>query len=116
MAGKHLSALCGLLLASSVTAAAASSYYYTGNEIYSMCTAQRTDHAPQSMCMGFIVGVWDAMWSHGYSCKNATGVTVGQLVDVAKASFEKNPAQRHLPASLLIESAFVVSFLCVKKN
>lgn len=111
MAGKRLSALCGLLLASSTPSGAT---FYSGNELYAKCTNQQSA-IDLTLCNGYIVGTFDSMWAEGFDCANTRGVTALQAVDVVRAYLVANPAIRNLPATTLAREALSRAFHC-KKN
>ena len=59
-------------------------------------------------CLGYVVGAIDGM--NGLCVPS--GVTKGQLADVVAFHLRDNPAERHLPAALLVRKAINEKFPC----
>lgn len=106
MAGKRLSALCGLLLAT----LPAEANFDDGNALYRSCTSQEPFH--KWYCLGFVAGVWDGLEAADYVCFGEGRVTKGQTVDVVVKYLRENPAKRAQPAGVLIKSALSEAFTC----
>lgn len=103
------------LAVASLTAAipAHAQFFVSGNDLWEQC---RNTQSPndQARCSSFIVSVVD---TYNTSVKQSDalfctppGITIGQLVDVAKKHLEQNPEHRHIQAALVVMRAFRVAF------
>lgn len=86
----------------------------TGNEVYGDCLEQHgTAHS--WFCLGYIGGVGDTLVMSKMIC-TPSGVTYGQLVDIAQKYFQEHPETRNQAAVDLIFDAFRHSFPCPNLN
>jgi hypothetical protein len=93
----------------------------SGNELLGLCKAQETSptyYSDSSQCLGYIVGVADAMLDlsqsmppPGFVCIPGN-VTVQQTVDIAVRYIDEHPQQRHLRGAQLVWGAIKVAFPC----
>ena len=97
----------------------ASASFYTGNDLYKLCTVERsqsTYYQESAHCAGFIVGVVDtnellrSIWK-AQPCVPPT-VNIRQVHDAVVAYLKAHPAKRHLDAALLVNNAVVEAFEC----
>jgi hypothetical protein len=85
--------------------------YYTGNQFIELCDKDRT------ACLTYMLGVIDGQASSTFMTDRVTSykydytrVTAGQLFAVVEKFLNDNPADRHLPAAVLIANALVSAF------
>ena len=89
--------------------------FRNGNELFQDCEGGDDPQQKQTgdpggqwgMCLGFILGVADAL----HFCI-PTGVNSGQVKDVVTLYLRDHPEQRHLPASDLVTAAIKEKFPC----
>lgn len=87
-----------------------------GNQLHQWC--QNNGRVEQSLCMGFIVGVADAIQAAQYNGYRGPTVcfpdasNVGQVVDVGKKWLVDHPHLRHIVASDLVRDALEQAFPC----
>lgn len=99
--------LTGLIIFTSPVKA----FFDTGNELLQLCT----ESAGQGICLGTIIGYFDAAEALGYKCPgNPTRLTKGQIRDVVLKALRENPADRHLPASYVALFAFQTAMGCAQ--
>jgi hypothetical protein len=90
-----------------------------GNKLFEHCEFFSTARLPPhpldaskgGYCIGYIVGVHDALVSKGNFCV-PDGVTGGQLGDVVKLYLRNHPEGRHLSADELVTAALKEKFPC----
>ena len=86
--------------------------FMSGNQLYELC---RTD---RSSCISYVEGAVDAtnatlaaIGRRPAIC-TPTGITAGQVTDLAKLYFEKNPEKRHYSAASSVALAMIEAFPC----
>jgi hypothetical protein len=114
-----LTALAVTLLSVATAMPAQSSVltFQTGNELLRLCQA---DSYSQGICLGFVMGVADAMEAAqstrgtvaGWRACRVTQVTGGQAEDVVLRFLTRHPEQRHLTNSSLVAQALAEAFPC----
>lgn len=86
----------------------------TGNTLHEQC--QDGSGFSSGICMGYAVGVADAMMKKrkllGYQACFPKGVTRAQVMDVVMAWLTKHPEKRHLAAWSLVIVALDEAFPC----
>lgn len=99
--------IAAALLAASTTASA---QFMSGNDLLTRLTS---DTATQRMHgLGYIVGVSDSLNSYAFCIPR--GVNAGQLFDMMRNYLNNTPAERHLPADVVISTALGIAFPCPK--
>ena len=86
---------------------------FTGSKLYSECTS--SDNLDQMHCLGYVNGIADVL--SGNDRVNVfraclPDITTGQAMDIVVKSLRNRPEDRHLPAALLVASAFAAAFPC----
>jgi hypothetical protein len=90
----------------------ANAEFLTGNDLLSR---MNSDEVVQRMfALGYVAGVSDAQ-QHVFSCP-PSGVTNGQVRDVAKSYIEANPGIRHKSADMLVTDALKQVWPCATRN
>ena len=90
----------------------ASAEFLTGNDLLSR---MNSDEVVQRMfALGYVAGVSDAQ-QHVFSCP-PSGVTNGQVRDVAKSYIEANPGIRHKTADMLVTDALKQAWPCANNR
>lgn len=94
----------------------AAAQFTTGNQLLEDCTAERgtsTFYQNQADCMGYIAGVIDQFIFQRMVMEKADCVpkiTKGQARDILVAFLQKNPADRHHPAAVLVTLAIMEAY------
>ncbi len=101
--------LAALLLASTTTAHAA---YYSGNELYDWLSGNAQYGTLRGLF--YVAGVVDTL-NDDVLCLPGN-VTLGQIRDVVMFELRTNPAQRHLPADVLVRAALEPIWACKRRN
>lgn len=96
-----------LAAAVAVSNAHAQSEFESGNSLYAKLTG---DQADRLMAMSYIVGIHDAYAAITICAPD--GITKGQLADMIRNLLANNPAQRHRPASILINDSLSKLWPC----
>jgi hypothetical protein len=100
-------------LASSIHAQNLPKYVSDGNSLYALCTASSgntfVDAASEGMCLGYVDGVATTLIALDF-IDVPTGVTHGQLQDVAVKYLKDNPATRNQDAAVLTIKAITAAF------
>lgn len=91
---------------------AATDYFDTGNGLLASC-AEPSGSFKRSLCAGFISGVQSVLVAQGHVCA-PSGVTNGQVTDVALNYIRNDAASRHLSATYLVTAAFIFAWPCKK--
>ena len=94
--------------------------YVDGNRLLRDCRTQRgtpTYFQSDAVCSAYILGVMDTLDMNrflktGMKICLPEKVPASQARDVAVAYLEKNPAERHGPAAMLVTFALLESFAC----
>jgi hypothetical protein len=89
---------------------AQANYFNDGNKLLS--DMEDNANTSKMYALGYIAGVVDSM-NQIVFCLPST-VTVGQLNDMIRNYLRNTPAERHLPADVIIVKAFGVAFPCKK--
>jgi hypothetical protein len=93
------------------------SAFEDGNSLYERC-AEPTATFSRGVCLGYVVGIFDAMLSAGgtpiagFSVCLPRGVTKGQAFDVVTRFLASHPELRHLTAASLVARALEQAFPC----
>ena len=82
----------------------------TGNQLHRVC--QSDGFTDKGFCKGYIVGVIDMLTDTYRTYCTPEGVTYEQSVDIVTAFVRTNPADRHLPAWILINVALARNYPC----
>ena len=97
----------------------ANAYFVDGNKLFDDCKNYASKGQSESFlsgtCAGYIAGVVDsAVDANTAFCvpQGPTGVSIAQLVDVAKAYLRDHPEKRHLSAWRLVTDALKEKFPC----
>ena len=95
--------------------------FKTGNDLYSVCKAEKGSRFyefEQTTCLEYVTGVFDSFsTSFGVGLMPRTfcspsSVTVSQLKDIAVRYLEQNPSSRHISAAALVMISFKEAFPC----
>jgi hypothetical protein len=79
-----------------------------GNKLLDYCAKRSPDYY---WCTGYVLGVVDGMTYMG-DLKCVPDVTAGQMADVVEEWLRRNPAQRHLSGTRVIELAALAAWPC----
>jgi hypothetical protein len=104
---KHI--ITALALVASTTASA---QFINGNDLFNHMNDSSA--IKKMLALGYIAGVSDASQGE-YHCTPAS-VSLGQTNDVVLKYLTKDPANRHLDASILVTVALVEVWPCPKKK
>jgi len=92
----------------------------TGEELHKHCLeadfktrteVTRTSALFDGMCIGYIQGVSDVLFSRGDVCASS-GANIRQKTDIVQTYFEANPKDRQLLAVDLVTKALSQAFPC----
>jgi len=83
----------------------------TGNQLYSWCAARESDYLDFGLCLGYVLGVFDAAASLIPIC-GYNGVSNEQLKDITYQYLYSHPAERHEQANYLVARALKQAFPC----
>ena len=83
---------------------------HTGNELYTICF-DAIDIAKQSYCLGFIMGVTDALASLKHHCI-PEGVKGDQIRDLVLSFLHRHVEIRSSPAHILIANRLATIYPC----
>ena len=89
---------------------AQANYFNDGNKLLS--DMEENVNTSRMYALGYVAGVVDSL-NQVVFCLPST-VTVGQLNDMIRNYLRNTPAERHLPADVIISKAFGVAFPCKK--
>lgn len=89
---------------------AQANYFNDGNKLLS--DMEENVNTSKMYALGYVAGVVDSL-NQIVFCLPST-VTVGQLNDMIRNYLRNTPAERHLPADVIISKAFGVAFPCKK--
>jgi hypothetical protein len=89
---------------------AQATYFNDGNKLLS--DMDDTSSTSKMYALGYVTGVVDSL-NQVVFCMPST-VTVGQVNDMIRNYLRNTPAERHLPADVIISKAFGVAFPCKK--
>lgn len=102
---------------------AADAGFYSGNELYDVCTAERTSKTyieNTYECVAYVAGAVDAFnttrEANGLKSCIPQGVTVSQLKDVTVDYLRDNPVDRNKSASSQVFAATRKAWPCPKKK
>ena len=101
-----------LLVALLMVPAVAHAGFLDGNELFKRMTS--SDVTDRIHALGYVVGVYDAYESDNHCAPS--GVTAGQVRDVVKLYFDRNPEVRNYQADILIRDALRRVWPCAKKK
>ena len=93
-----------------LSANAQATYFNDGNKLLS--DMDDTASTSKMYALGYVAGVVDSL-NQVVFCMPST-VTVGQVNDMIRNYLRNTPAERHLPADVIISKAFGVAFPCKK--
>lgn len=113
-----LAAVVAALWSGQAAAQADIRHFVDGNKLLSDCTS--TVQHSQSYCLGYIVGIADALAEassnggsfRGFRSCSPGNRTQGQLLDVVVQWLQRNPQLRHYMASGLVAKALSDAFPC----
>lgn len=97
-----------LLTASTI----ASAQFITGNQLLDRMNAETSN--TRMYALGYVIGVVDSM--NGYAFCLPSAATAGQINDMMRNYLNNTPAERHLPADVVIVQALGGAFPCSKKG
>lgn len=105
--------LIAVFLASSALAQDRTTYFLTGNQLHEICSKARAQ--AQAYLMGFNDGVAlrDEVNKQGSFCPPST-VKSGQFVDLVCQELERQPGNRHWPASYIVHDALSRTWPCAQ--
>jgi hypothetical protein len=83
-------------------------YFIDGNKLLN----EMDNNSGRMYSLGYVVGVVDSL-NQVVFCLPPT-VTAGQIKDMIHNYLRNTPAERHLPASVIIANAFIGGFPCSK--
>jgi hypothetical protein len=92
---KLAAALIGLTICASARAE-----FWSGNDL--LQRLQSTEIVNQMAGLGYVMGVFDAAQGAGHCAPNNTGISTGQVRDMARLWLEQNPVQRNMSADRLV--------------
>jgi hypothetical protein len=95
------------------TAVFAQVQFRSGNSLKSSC--QDDDVVGRMFCMGYVIGVADSRAYEYCAPSGQSGVTQGQLRDIAVKYLNNNPEMLHRDADVLVMNALQNAFPCHKK-
>lgn len=106
-----------LLLCLLMLPAMARAEFYTGNDLYMKMTNSTSNSLDAVVAMGYVVGVYD-VGVHLFFCppKPETGITVGQINDIAKNWLAANAGRRNELAHKLVIEAFKQVWPCANRT
>lgn len=90
-------------------AADAKAGFETGRSLLGHCTSENI--AAKSHCLGYIVGVYDAMDTTRFFC-TPSDITAGRLRDIVLAYLQQNPERWDFDAENLVTIALGQAFPC----
>lgn len=88
--------------------------FWTGNDLLNRLNS--TEYMERMQGLGYVMGVYDA-YVHMFFCPGSeTGITVGQISDMARQYLAINPNQRHRAAYILVRDSFKAAWPCANTN
>jgi hypothetical protein len=112
-----------VIAASGFGSARADAGFYSGNELFEVCTTERSDSAyfeKTYECIGYIAGAVDAFNTTREANKLKScipaDVTISRLKDVTIDFLRDNPINRNASASKLVFAATRKEWPCSKKK
>ena len=109
----------GLLLAAMLVSGQAFATFMTGNKLMEHCRQGENDTIKGAislgLCVGYAVSIADVMEGQDVWDVRAClpeGVQQGQILDIVSQYLERQPAERHFPAPLLVAEALQDAFPC----
>lgn len=90
--------------------AMAQAEFWSGNNLYERLTSSETLDRIQAM--GYVMGVYDVYVNVTFCPGTQTGITVGQIRDMATAWLATNPTSRNKTAESLLNEAFKQAWPC----
>jgi hypothetical protein len=99
------------IIAALLACSSAHAEFYSGNDLFNRLNG---NDAEQFHALGYIMGMHDALDGVVF-CSTQT-VTAGQVRDLMKMTLERDPANRHKPASALIMNTLQVVWPCKKQG
>lgn len=93
-----------------VVSTASSAQFITGNQLLDRMNADTSN--TRMYALGYVIGVVDSM--NGYAFCLPGAATAGQINDMMRNYLNNTPAERHLPADVVIATALGVAFPCPK--
>ena len=93
-----------------LSANAQATYFNDGNKLLS--DMEENVNTSRMYALGYVAGVVDSLNQVVFCMPNT--VTAGQVNDMIRNYLRNTPAERHLPADVIISKAFGVAFPCKK--
>ncbi|CAN5285110.1 Rap1a/Tai family immunity protein [soil metagenome] len=122
MVSRTLRYVCGMAVCG-LASTAAHAGFYSGNELYDVCTTERSSNAYVEKtfeCVAYISGAVDAFnttrAANGLKSCIPPDVTVSQLRSVTVDTLRNNPVDRNGPASALVFRATRKAWPCPNKK
>lgn len=128
MLGTVIGPMAAAIVAASLPTQEQSAGFISGNDLYRYCTAregQATYYQNDASCTAYIMGAHDALATAGGAVTyiaeldrplrlvcTPPGVEAGQIRDVVVLWLRDKPADRSMPASLVVMSALAEAFPC----
>ena len=122
MSGAHKTMRRAMLVAVALSCLAAAGDFAVGdfvdgNKLFEECQSGDDPDSERwvkgSLCLGYIVGVADALDGSSFCLASGpTGVRAKQVVDVVNLYVRDHPEQRHHAASTLVTAALKEMFPC----
>ena len=88
--------------------------FWTGNNLHDRLTS--SDVSERIQALGYVMGVFDVYVNVTFCPGNQTGITAGQIRDMAAAWLAANPTQRNRNAEALVNEAFKQAWPCRNRN
>jgi len=88
--------------------------FWTGNNLHDRLTSSEVSERIQAL--GYVMGVFDVYVNVTFCPGNQTGITAGQIRDMAAAWLAANPTQRNRNAEALVNEAFKQAWPCKNRN
>jgi hypothetical protein len=99
-----------IALTAALAFSAQATYFNDGNKLLS--DMEDSSNTSRMYALGYVAGVVDSL-NQVVFCMPST-VTVGQVNDMIRNYLRNTPAERHLPADVIITRAFSAVFPCKK--
>lgn len=103
-----------LLVALLMVPAMAYAEFWTGNNLYDRMTSSEVTERIQAL--GYVMGVFDVYVNITFCPGSQSGITAGQIRDMAVAWLGANPTQRNRNAEVLLNEIFKQAWPCKNRN
>ena len=88
--------------------------FWTGNNLYDRITSSEVSERIQAL--GYVMGVFDVYVNITFCPGSQSGITAGQIRDMAAAWLAANPTQRNRNAEALLNEIFKQAWPCKNRN